>query len=116
MRTVKKVFVKGGKDDFTSKTQNTSYVERHNLTLRDRVSYLGRRTIAYCKSKVQFKRIIWINLFDYNYIRYHKSLRVQITETKLKFVKKYIHQTPAMKIGITKTALNWRFLLTCPIL
>ncbi len=115
LRTVKKVFVKGSKDDFTGKTQNTSYVERHNLTLRDRVSYLGRKTIAYCKSKIQFKRIMWINLFDYNYIKYHKSLRIKICESKIKFVKKYIHQTPAMKIGITKNTLNWRFLLTYPV-
>lgn len=116
LRTVKKVFIKGNKDDFTGKTQNTSFVERHNLTLRDRVSYLCRKTIAYCKSKVQFKRIMWINLFDYNYVKYHKSLRIKISESKIKFVKKYIHQTPAMKIGITKSTLNWRFLLTCPIL
>lgn len=116
LRTVKKVFVKGSKDDFIGKTQNTSYVERHNLTLRDRVSYLGRKTIAYCKSKVQFKRIMWINLLDYNYIKYHKSLRIKISESKMKFVKKYNYQTPAMKLGITKSALNWRFVLICPIL
>ena len=114
--TVKKVFVKGSKLDFPGKTQNTSYIERHNLTLRDRVTYLGRKTIAYCKKKVHFERIMWINLFDYNYIRFHKSLRVKINETDKKFVKKYIHKTPAMKLKITEKQLNWRFLLTCPVL
>ncbi len=114
--TVKKVFVKGSKLDFPGKTQNTSYIERHNLTLRDRVTYLGRKTIAYCKKKVHLERIMWINLFDYNYIRCHKSLRVKINETDKKFVKKYIHQTPAMKLKITEKQLNWRFLLTCPVL
>ena len=38
--TVKKCFVKGTEDDFKGKTQNTSYIERFNLTLRQRVSYL----------------------------------------------------------------------------
>ena len=113
--TVKKVFVKGNESDFPGKTQNTSYVERHNLTLRDRVSYLRRKTIGYCKKKSHFKRIMWINLFDYNYIRFHKSLRIKINETDKKFVKKYTHQTPAMKLEITKQQLSWRFLLTYPV-
>ena len=114
--TVKKVFVKGSEIDFPGKTQNTSYVERHNLTLRDRVSYLGRKTIAYCKKKSHFKRIMWINLFDYNYIRFHKSLRTKISDTSKKFEKKYIHKTPAMELKITKKQLNWKFLLTYPVL
>ena len=46
--TVKKCFVKGTKDDFKGKTQNTSYIERFNLTLRQRVSYLQRKTVGYC--------------------------------------------------------------------
>ena len=114
--TVKKVFVKGSDIDFPGKTQNTSYIERHNLTLRDRVSYLCRKTIAYCKKKSHFKRLMWINLFDYNYIRFHKSLRKKINITNEKFVKKYSHKTPAMKLEITKKQLSWRFLLTCPVL
>ncbi len=109
------MFVKGTASDFCGKTQNTSYVERHNLTLRDRVCYLGRKTIAYCKSKIQFERIMWINLFDYNYIKFHKSLRIKISEKNEFMKKKYIHQTPAMKLGVTKNTLNWRFLLTCPV-
>jgi hypothetical protein len=44
--TVKKCFVKGAEADFKGKTQNTSYIERFNLTLRQRVSYLG----SPCKS------------------------------------------------------------------
>ena len=59
---------------------------------------------------------MWINLFDYNYIKHHKSLRVEIYEKVGFMQRKYNHQTPAMKIGITKKSLNWRFLLTCPVL
>jgi IS1 family transposase len=39
--TVKKYFVKGSEEDFPEKTQNTSYIERFNLTLRQHVAYLG---------------------------------------------------------------------------
>jgi len=62
--TVKKCFVQGSQDDFQGKTQNTSYIERFNLTLRQRVSYLQRKTLGYCKKKSNFTGILWINLFD----------------------------------------------------
>ena len=58
---------------------------------------------------------MWINLFDYNYIKYHKSLRIKIYNDNKKFSKKYKHQTPAMKLKITKKQLSWRFLLTSPV-
>jgi IS1 family transposase len=113
--TVKKCFVKGTKTDFPSKTQNTSFIERFNLTLRQHVSYLTRKTLGYCKKKVNFKCNLWINLYNYNYIQFHKSLRVKISKTPKKFKKHYQHYTPAMKMGLTQTALTWRYLLTAPI-
>ena len=65
--TVKKRIVKGKETDFGNKTQNTSYIERFNLTLRQKVSYLQRKTLGYCKNQKNFQKILWINLFDYNY-------------------------------------------------
>ncbi len=50
--TVKKCFVKGAEAYFKGKTQNTSYIERLNLTLRQQVSYLQRKTLGYCKKKL----------------------------------------------------------------
>ena len=50
--TVKQRLVKGKESDFPPKTRNTSYLERFNLTLRQRVSYLQRKTLGYCKSQV----------------------------------------------------------------
>jgi len=115
LKTVKKHMVIGSISDFPKGTQNTSFVERHNLTISDRICYLRRKTLGYCKKKIHLKWILWINLFDYNYITFHKSLRIKIAENV--FMKKsYIHQTPAMKIGITESQLNWKFLFTCPIL
>lgn len=113
--TVKKCFVKGTEEDFPEKTQNTSYIERFNLTLRQHVAYLTRKTLGYCKSKQHFKQILWINLFNYNYIQFHRSLRIKINNRTEKFTKKYQRYTPAMKIGLTQSGLTWRELIIAPI-
>ncbi len=114
--TVKKNFVKGTKDDFTGKSQNTSYIERFNLTLRQRVSYLQRKSLGYCKNKSNFNHLLWINLYDYNYRHYHKSLRLSVSGQKtLRFNKRWNHRTPAMAMGVTQEALTWRLLFLAPI-
>ena len=52
--TVKKGLVKGKESDFGQKTQNTSYIKRFNLTLPQKVSYLNRKTLGYCKNQKNF--------------------------------------------------------------
>jgi len=113
--TVKKCFVKGTETDFPNGTQNTSFIERFNLTLRQHVSYLTRKTLGYCKNRNHFKYILLINLYNYNYIQFNKSLRLKISENPQKFKKRYKHYTPAMKMCLTQTALTWRYLVTTPI-
>ena len=114
--TVKKHFVKGTKDDFTGKSQNTSYIERFNLTLRQRVSYLQRKSLGYCKKKSNFNHLLWINLYDYNYRHYHKSLRFPVVGQKaFRFNKRWNQRTPAMAMGATQEALTWRLLFLVPI-
>lgn len=115
--TVKKCFVKGEPKDFPGKTQNTSYIERINLTLRQRISFLRRKSLGFCKKKINFNNVLWINLFDYNYLRMHKSLRTPIDEQGKYdlFQKRWHHKTPAMAMGLTKKQLSWRFLLVAPI-
>ena len=49
--TVKERLVTGKESDFGQKTHNTSYIERFNLTLRQKVSYLNRKTLGYCKNQ-----------------------------------------------------------------
>ena len=78
--TVKKGFVKGTAADFTGKSQNTAYIERLNLTLRQRVAYGQRKSLGDCKSKSNFNAILWLKLFDYNYHRTHKSLRLVVKQ------------------------------------
>ncbi len=46
-------------------------------------------------------------LFENNYCQFHKSLRLDLTEEKIKFKKRYKQVTPAMKIGLTSSQLNW---------
>ena len=115
LKTVKKCLVKGSDKDFPTGTQNTSYIERFNLTLRQRISYLHRKTIGYCKNKTNFTLTLWINLFDYNYCQFHKSLRLDLTGEKTKFKKRYEQVTPGMKMGLTKSQLDWKFLLVSPV-
>ena len=113
--TVTKGFVKGSEAEFPAKTQNTSFIERVNRTLRPHVSSLTRQTLGYGKNRNHFQHILWINLYNYNYIQFHKSLRRKIRDNPKKFQKHYQHCTPAMTIGLTQTALTWRYLLTGPI-
>lgn len=116
LKTVKKCFVKGSEADFTGKSQNTSYIERFNLTLRQRVSYLQRKSLGYCKKKSNFNYLLWINLYDYNYRHYHKSLRLPLrSQNHSRFQKEWKHRTPAMAIGLTQDALTWRLLFLAPI-
>ncbi len=113
--TVKKRIVRGKETDFGNKTQNTSSIERFNLTLRQKVSYLQRKTFGYCKKQKNFESILWINLFDYNYRPFHKSLRQDLTGESQKFKRRYQYFTPAMKMGLTSTQLQWRDLIVAPI-
>ncbi len=83
LKTVKKFWVKGSEKDFPVGTQNTSYIERFNLTLRQRISYLHRKTLGYCKNKTNFNHTLWINLFDYNYCQFHV-----LSSSRFNWVKK----------------------------
>ena len=42
-------------------------------------------------------------------------LRLDLTGEKTKFKKRYERVTPAMKMGLTKSQLDWKFLLVSPV-
>lgn len=51
---IKQRIVRGKETDFGDKTKNTSYLERFNFTLRQKISCLQRKTLGYCKNKENF--------------------------------------------------------------
>jgi IS1 family transposase len=116
LATVNKALVSGTSRSFPPTTQNTSYIERFNLTLRQQVCDLQRKTLGYCKKRTNFNRILWINLYNYNYLQFHQSLRQKLNNNADKFNKHYQQYTPAMKMALTTDSLSWRFLFTVPIL
>jgi IS1 family transposase len=117
LKTVKKSFVKGTEDDFPEGTQNTSFIERFNLTIRQKVSYLARKTLGFCRKAENMDEALWINLFDYNYRQPHHSLRVRLPgrPKKERFKKRYRPCTPGMKMGLTTAPVDWKFLFIVPI-
>jgi len=63
---------------------NTSYVERHNLTMRMQMRRFTRLTNAFSKKIENLKASVALHFMHYNFCRVHQTLRV----------------TPAMQAGI----------------
>ncbi len=87
------------------RTINTSYVERFNLTLRQSLCSLVRKTLSAAKTKKELRRQTHIFQVHYNFIRPHMSLTIGKGKGKLK-------RTPAMAAGLTDRMWNWEEMLT----
>jgi IS1 family transposase len=86
------------------KTVNTSYVERFNLTLRNCLCSLVRRTLAAAKLKGELEGQMFLFQVYYNFIRPHMSLTVGKGRGKEK-------RTPAIAAGLTDHIWNWEDVL-----
>ena len=82
-------------------TINTSFVERHNLTIRQGSSYLGRRTASHARIPEYLDGHMALLMCHYNFIRPHLAL---------KFGKEI--RTPAMQAGIVSKKLSFRYIFT----
>ena len=70
---------------------NTSYVERHNLTMRMSMRRFTRLTNAFSKKLDNHIHALAIYFLHYNFMRLHKTLRV----------------TPAMAASVTDRVWGW---------
>lgn len=80
-----------------SSTLNTSFIERHNLTIRRGSAYLHRRTPSHARRPEYLKDHLELLQCHYNFIRPHSAL-------------KYGNEiwTPAMQAGLTSKRLTFR--------
>jgi hypothetical protein len=97
-------------------TISTALVERVNLTLRQALAPLARKTSSFCKDRERLRqRVVFFQAF-YNVARPHMSLRLSLPDQDqhvLGLVKpKWLPRTPAMAAGLTDHVWTFRELLT----
>ena len=88
-------------DSEESDTLNTSFVERHNLTIRQGSSYLHRRSTAHARWPHRLQEHLELLRCYYNLIRPHIALQFGT-----------IRRTPAMQAGLTSRPLTFRQIFT----
>ena len=89
----------------------TVHVERLNGTLRDRLNALTRKTHAFAKRDATWDALVGLQLFDHNFQRAHRALRLPGGEG----VYRYQRRSPAMVLGLTDHLWSFQQLLTTRI-
>ena len=82
-----------------SEKLNTSFIERLNLTIRQSLAYLARRSLTHARSQDNLASHLELLRCYYNFIRPHSAL---------KFGK--LIKTPAMQAGIATRRLSFRYI------
>jgi IS1 family transposase len=84
---------------------NTSLVERFNLSLRQHVAAIGRRTSLLCKGEAGLRQQLTLYHVYYNFVLLHASLRLPSAEpsaaNRTGSAKVWRSCTPAMAAGLT---------------
>jgi IS1 family transposase len=98
---------------------NTAFVERLNLTLRQSVAALIRRTWSTMQDAPQLLlHLEWWRAY-YHFVRPHESLRVALAQPidrgGKRVPQRYRQRTPAMAAGLTSRRWSVRDLLTLPL-
>ncbi len=83
-----------------------AFVERLNLTIRQSVSSLSRRTWSYA----QTERALWLRLY-YHLVRPHESLALPVPSLK----SRRHPRSPAMALGVTQQLWTVHDLLHSPV-
>ena len=76
---------------------NTAFIERNNLTIRERNRRLTRKTLGFSKKKKLLVSSLNIYFGIYHFVKTHKGLRIQVDQNE----RKWIQRTPMMAAGIT---------------
>jgi len=84
-----------------SSTINTSFIERHNLTIRQGSSYLTRRAACHAKEQEYLDGNMALLMCYYNFIRPHSALKCG-----------HEIRTPAMQAGLVSKKLRFRDVFT----
>jgi IS1 family transposase len=98
---------------------NTAFVERANLTLRQSVAALIRRTWATLQDAPQLLlHLEWWRAY-YHFVRPHESLRETCRQGRerggKRLAQRYRYRTPAMAAGLTRRRGTARDLLRLPL-
>ena len=97
-------------------TISTALVERVNLTLRQALAPLARKTSSFCKDRERLRQRVVLSQVFYNMARPHMSLRQPLPlheRTRHGAIQpRWRKRTPAMAAGITDHVWTFRELLT----
>jgi len=91
---------------------STSLLERLNLTIRESLAPLGRKTLSFSKKRDNLKNQTVFFQAYYNFARPHMCLREKINESENLFMQKWTPRTPGMAAGLTDHVWTFRELLT----
>ncbi len=102
-----------------SRTLNTAFVERVNLTIRRGIAALQRRSWSTTQTQrpleLQFQ---WWRAY-YHFVRPHGSLRERLAEPRARCGKQrpqvYRRRTPAMAVGVTDHRWSVEEVLSFPL-
>jgi IS1 family transposase len=98
---------------------NTSFVERANLTIRQSVSKLTRRTWGPAQYTTELEDHLYWWLAYYHFARPHESLRITLPEPFLRKGKQrpmlYKKVTPAMAAGLVTRRWSVKELISYPL-
>jgi hypothetical protein len=95
----------------TSKTVNTSYVERYHGTQRHFNARKARKVYTFSKELVLHVAVTWLCVTFYNFGWMPRTLRERVHEEP----PRYHYRTPAMAAGLTDQAWSMANILTYPL-
>jgi hypothetical protein len=77
-------------------------------SLRERLNALTRKTHAFAKRDATWDALVHLQLFEHNWIRPHRALRLLMNTKPLR----YQPRTPAMALGLFEHPWSWITFLT----